>query len=601
MSEKKLMTGNEAVARGAWEAGLVFASAYPGTPSTEILENLVGYEDGPYTEWAPNEKVAMEAAIGASMAGVRSMATMKHVGVNVAADPLFTFAYTGVNGGMVLVSADDPGLHSSQNEQDNRHYADAAKLLMLEPSDSAEAKNYVKLGLELSERFDTPVLLRMTTRICHSKSLVPLDERTPVAYIPYERNIAKFVATPANARVMREKLIARFKDEQDYSNGEAVRLGVNRIEWASGQTEGERVGVVSAGAAYQYARDVFGDGASYLKLGVTWPMPIELVREFASGVDKLYVIEELDPYMEMKIKAAGIDCIGKEIIPEWDELNTDVVRRAVFGESAETLTADIKAVPRPPTLCAGCPHRGFFYGLSKRKDVVITGDIGCYTLGSAPPLSAMDSCFCMGGSISTGHGAAKAFEASGRDARIVAVIGDSTFFHSGVTSLMNVAYNGSRTVTIVMDNRITAMTGQQQNPGTGFTLQGEPAPQVDIPLLCEAIGINKDNIHVINPLNLDEVNKTLDHVLAAEEASVVITRWPCALKRFSAGDLAEFELERKVCVVDSEKCTRCKLCVKTGCPAIYGGEVVTINGDMCTGCDICIQICPFGAIREVTT
>lgn len=272
MSEKKLMTGNEAVARGAWEAGLVFASAYPGTPSTEILENLVGYEDGPYTEWAPNEKVAMEAAIGASMAGVRSMATMKHVGVNVAADPLFTFAYTGVNGGMVLVSADDPGLHSSQNEQDNRHYADAAKLLMLEPSDSAEAKNYVKLGLELSERFDTPVLLRMTTRICHSKSLVPLDERTPVAYIPYERNIAKFVATPANARVMREKLIARFKDEQDYSNGEAVRLGVNRIEWASGQTEGERVGVVSAGAAYQYARDVFGDGASYLKLGVTWPM-----------------------------------------------------------------------------------------------------------------------------------------------------------------------------------------------------------------------------------------------------------------------------------------------------------------------------------------
>ncbi|MDR0851339.1 MAG: indolepyruvate ferredoxin oxidoreductase subunit alpha [Clostridiales Family XIII bacterium] len=608
MREKKLLTGNEAVARGAWEAGLVFASAYPGTPSTEILEALAGYGDDLYAEWAPNEKVAVEAAIGASMAGVRSMAAMKHVGVNVAADPLFTFAYTGVTGGMVLVSADDPGLHSSQNEQDNRNYAKAAKLLMLEPSDSAEAKAFMKLGLDLSERFDTPVLLRMTTRVCHSKSLVELEERKPVPSIPYVKNIAKYVATPQNARVMRKNLIGRYADELAYANGEAVEIGVNRIEWAASGTgdaendgtgggqAGEHIGVLTAGVSYQYARDVFGDGASYLKLGMTYPMPIALVREFAEKVDKLYVIEELEPYMESALLEAGIACIGKEVIPEWDELNTDIVRQSVFGKQPQTLASDILPIPRPPSLCAGCPHRGFFYALSKRKNVMITGDIGCYTLGSAPPLSAIDSCFCMGGSISTGHGAAKAFAEIGADTRVVSVIGDSTFFHSGVTSLMDVAYNAGNNTTVIMDNRITAMTGQQENPGTGRTLSGAPAPEVDIPGLCIALGIKKENIRIINPLDLAASNAALDAAFSAQGASVIITRWPCALKKFSAADKSEFDLARKICEIDQDKCTKCKMCVKTGCPAIRSGEQVVIDALTCTGCTVCKQVCSFGAI-----
>jgi TPP-dependent indolepyruvate ferredoxin oxidoreductase alpha subunit len=708
MGEKKLMTGNEAVARGVWEGGLAFASAYPGTPSTEILENLVLYSDDLYAEWAPNEKVALESASGASMAGFRSMAAMKHVGVNVAADPLFTFAYTGVTGGMVLVSADDPGMHSSQNEQDNRNYAMAAKVLMLEPSDSAEAKAFAKLGLSLSERFDTPVMLRMTTRICHSKSLVELEARQTVPAVPYKKNIAKYVATPANARVMREKLIDRFAAEYDFSNGEAVSLGINRIEWAEGRSEevgslatsvagggfdmgdhaqgrkgfgtetsgrvmepssvddglgigdrkgvdsdervmassvgdgldldeaaqgmndsgvelGERVvgqsvgggldrdeatlgmkrsgmgtgghiGVISAGVAYQYAKDVFGSSASHLKIGMSYPMPMDLIRSFAEKVDRLYIIEELDPYMEQQIRAAGIDCVGKEIIPEWDELNTDIVRKAVFGEEPVVLRSELTPVQRPPAMCAGCPHRGFFYGLSKRKNVVITGDIGCYTLGSAPPLSAMDSCFCMGGSISTGHGAAKALKESGSDARVVALIGDSTFLHSGVNSLMNVAYNGSNTISVILDNRITAMTGQQQNPGTGRTLTGAAAPEVNIPDLCTAIGIPAENIQTINPLDLAAVDAALDAAFATDAASVIITRWPCVLKRFSDEDRVEFDLTKKTCAIDQEKCTKCKLCTKTGCPAIYSGASVTINAEACTGCTVCQQVCPFGAI-----
>lgn len=607
MGEKKLMTGNEAIARGVWEGGLAFASAYPGTPSTEILENMALYRDDLYAEWAPNEKVALESAIGASMAGFRSMAAMKHVGVNVAADPLFTFAYTGVTGGMVLISADDPGMHSSQNEQDNRNYAMAAKVLMLEPSDSAEAKTFAKLGLSLSERFDTPVLLRMTTRVCHSKSLVELEARQTVSAVPYKKNIGKYVATPANARVMREKLIDRFAAEYDFANHEAVSLGINRIEWAEGRSgdamtpasdcAGERVGVISSGVAYQYAKDVFGEDASYLKIGMSYPMPMDLIRSFAAKVDRLYVIEELDPYMEQQIRAAGIECIGKDIIPEWDELNTDIVRKAVFGEEPVVLHSELNPVARPPAMCAGCPHRGFFYGLSKRKNVVITGDIGCYTLGSAPPLSAMDSCFCMGGSISTGHGAAKALKESGSDARVVALIGDSTFLHSGVNSLMNVAYNGSNTVSVILDNRITAMTGQQQNPGTGRTLMGAAAPEVNIPDLCIAIGIPAENIQTINPLDLSAVNAALDSAFAKDTASVIITRWPCILKRFSDEDQAEFDLSRKTCVIDQEKCIKCKLCTKTGCPAIYSGASVTINADACTGCTVCQQVCPFGAIE----
>jgi indolepyruvate ferredoxin oxidoreductase alpha subunit len=597
MTEKLLLTGNEAIALGAWEAGLVFASAYPGTPSTEILENLASYEEV-YSEWAPNEKVAVEAAVGASMAGVRSLATMKHVGLNVAADPLFTFSYTGVTGGSVIVTADDPGMHSSQNEQDNRNYATAAKLLMLEPTDSAEAKAYTKLAFELSERFDTPVLLRLTTRICHSKGVVISGERVDVPAVKYKKNIAKYVMTPANAKVRRVDMTARYASELAYANDEAVTIGVNSIIPATAASKtGEKVGVVSAGVAYQYARDVFGDEASYLKLGLTYPLPIDLVKKFADSIDRLYVIEELDPYMENQLKAAGIGCIGKQLIPDVGELNSDIVRRAVFGIEPETVKPTINPVPRPPSLCAGCPHRGFFYGLSKRKDVVITGDIGCYTLGSAPPLSAIDSCVCMGGSISMGHGAAKALAQTGSGEKVVAVIGDSTFFHSGITSLIDVAYNGSGVVTVIMDNRITAMTGQQQNPGTGYTLLGAEAPLVDIPALCESIGIKRENIRVINPLMLDEVNGALDEAFARNEPSVIITRWPCVLKSLSAADKSEFSEPRKVCVINSEKCTVCKLCTKTGCPAIVSGEKsVEIMSASCTGCTVCMQVCPFDAI-----
>ncbi len=590
MKQKHLMTGNEAVARGAYEAGLNFASAYPGTPSTEILENLVLYKDSLYCEWAPNEKVALEAAIGASIAGVRSLATMKHVGVNVAADPLFTFAYTGVGGGCILVSADDPGMHSSQNEQDNRNYATAARLLMLEPSNSQEAKDFTKLGFELSEKFDTPVLLRMTTRVCHSKSAVTFEERIEKQAKPYEKNIKKYVATPANGKVMRRNLVGRLAEMEKYSN----ETEMNREE-----INGDEIGVISAGVAYQYAREVFGEEASYLKLGMTFPMPMEKVKAFAKKVKKLYVIEEMDPYMERQLKEAGIECIGKSVIPEYDELNTDIVRKGVFGIDSPTLKSDLEAVVRPPAMCAGCPHRGFFYALSKKKNVMITGDIGCYTLGSAPPLNAMDTCICMGGSISTGHGASKAFSITGADTKVVSVIGDSTFFHSGINSLMDVAYNKGTNVTVILDNRITGMTGHQQNPGTGYTLMGETTGEVDIPLLCQAIGIKKENIYIVNPLKLNEVDPALEAALNKEEPCVIITKWPCILKKFSQQDKNEFDLKPKKCRVDQEKCRKCKLCAKTGCPAIYVGESITINADSCTGCSVCAQVCPFDAISEV--
>ncbi len=590
MENRHLLTGNEAVARGAYEAGLVFASAYPGTPSTEILETLAAYKDSLYCEWAPNEKVALEAAIGASLAGGRALAAMKHVGVNVAADPLFTAAYTGVNGGLILVSADDPGQHSSQNEQDNRNYATAARLLMLEPADSQEAKDFTKLGLALSERFDMPVMLRMTTRVCHSKSTVTFEERGEISIRPYEKNIAKYVMTPANAKVKRAKLGGAIQAMTEYSNS----CDINREE-----INGTDIGVISAGVAYQYAKEVFGPEASYLKLGMTYPMPMEKIRAFASKVKTLYVVEEMDPYMERQIREAGIDCIGKDVIPEYDELNPDIIRKAVFGEEAPALHSDMKAVVRPPALCAGCPHRGFFYALSKRKNVMVTGDIGCYTLGAAPPLNAIDSVVCMGASISMGHGAAKVFQQSGTDTKVVAVIGDSTFFHSGITSLIDVTYNKGVSVSVIMDNRITGMTGHQQNPGTGLTLMGEPAVEVDIPLLCQAIGLKKENIYIVNPLKLTEVDEALDAALTKEEPCVIITKWPCILKKFTQEDKAAFDLSKKKCEIDQEACKKCKICVKTGCPAIYSGDVISINGDTCTGCGICMQVCPFDAIKEV--
>jgi indolepyruvate ferredoxin oxidoreductase alpha subunit len=587
MSERKLLTGNEAVARGAFEAGLLFASAYPGTPSTEILENLALYKEDLYCEWAPNEKVALEAAIGASMAGVRALAAMKHVGVNVAADPLFTFSYTGVNGGCVLVSADDPGMHSSQNEQDNRNYAVAARIPMLEPSDSREAKEFTALAFALSETYDCPVLLRLTTRICHSKSIVTLGARGEVPVRPYKRDIEKYVATPANARHMRARMEAREAALAAYANSAPI----NAAEY-----NGRKIGVVSAGVAYQYARDAFGEEASYLKLGMTYPMPIELVRTFAAAVETLYVVEELDPYMERQLAAAGIACIGKKRIPATGELDADILRKSVFGIAPQTVRADTPAAPRPPSLCAGCPHRGFFYVLSKKKNVMITGDIGCYTLASAPPLSAMDSCFCMGGGISAGHGAAAAFRRTGAPQKVVAVIGDSTFFHSGITSLMDAVYNKGSSVTVILDNRTTGMTGHQENPGTGFTLMGEQTTEVDIPALCKAIGVKGQNIYIADPLSLAETEAALDDALAKDEPTVIIARRPCVLKRFSAADRREFDLAPRHCVIDPALCVKCGQCVKTGCPAIHAGREISIDEASCTGCEVCGQLCKFGAI-----
>ncbi|MCL1808437.1 MAG: indolepyruvate ferredoxin oxidoreductase subunit alpha [Clostridiales bacterium] len=588
---KKILTGNEAVARGAYEGGLLFASAYPGTPSTEILENMANYRQDVYCEWAPNEKVALEAAIGASIAGARSMACMKHVGVNVAADPLFTFAYTGVTGGCVLVSADDPGMHSSQNEQDNRNYASAARVLMLEPADSQESKDFVKLGLELSEKFDTPVLLRTTTRVCHSKGLVELEDRVTKELIPYEHKIRKYVATPGNGKVLRVQLEKRLEEMTAFSNS----TDINCEELA-----GDEIGVISSGVSFVYAKEVFGETASYLKLGMTFPMPMEKIKEFAKKVKKLYVVEEMDPYIESHLKMAGIPCIGKECIPAYGELNPDIVRKAFFGTAAESVSVPLKATIRPPVLCAGCPHRGLFYVLSKKqKKLMITGDIGCYTLGSAPPLSAMHTCFCMGGSISAGHGAAKVLNRAGSDLRVVSVIGDSTFFHTGINSLMDVAYNKGNNITIVADNRITAMTGHQENPGTGFTLMGEPAVEADIPAICRAIGIKTENITVVNPLKLDEMEAAVDAALARTEPSVIITKWPCILKKFSDQDRKDFDLKPRKCVVDAEECKKCKMCMKTGCPAITFDGTSQISADSCTGCGVCRQVCKFGAIKEV--
>ena len=587
---KILMTGNEAIARGAWEAGITVASAYPGTPSTEILENMEQYKEDVYCEWAPNEKVAVETAIGASVAGVRALAAQKHVGINVAADPIFTVAYTGVTGGLVLVTADDPGMHSSQNEQDNRNYATAARLLMLSPADSSEAKEFTKLGFELSEKFDTPVLLHVTTRICHTKTAVELDDRKSVPHVPYQKNIKKFVATPANAKVLRVKLEERIAAMTEYSN----TTPINKTEYFS-----TKIGIISSGVAYQYAREVFGEDASYLKLGMTFPMPMELIKEFASKVEKIYVIEEVDPYIENHLKMAGIPCIGKELIPSFGELNTDIIRKALLGKETEPIHSSLQAVARPPVLCAGCPHRGFFYALSKKKNVMIAGDIGCYTLASAPPLSALDSCFCMGGSISTGHGAAQAYKKVGAETKVVACLGDSTFFHTGINSLLNSAYNMSNSTSVILDNRITGMTGHQENPGSGYTLMGEPAPQADIAAICQAVGIKKENIYTVNPLLLDEVNKALDEALEKDEPTVIITKWPCILKKFSKQDKEEYDLSPKNCRVDQDKCKKCKLCSKCGCPAIYAGDIISINEASCTGCGVCKQICPFGAIEEV--
>ena len=589
---KKFMTGNEAVARGAFEAGVTYASAYPGTPSTEILENMIQYKDDVTAEWASNEKVAMETAIGASVAGARTLAAMKHVGVNVAADPLFTWGYTGVTGGFVLVSADDPGCHSSQNEQDNRYYAKFAKIVCIEPSDSQECLDFVKDAYEISEEFDVPVLFRMTTRTCHSKGLVQTNDRKEVAMVPYKKNPAKYVAAPSTARVLHPFVEDKLVRLEAFSN----KTHLNRVEMND-----TKIGIVTAGVAYEYAKEVFGDTASYLKIGFSFPLPMDKIKDFASKVDTLYVIEELEPFMEEQMKAAGIKCIGKELITNIGELNPDIVAKALLKEERETVAiADDKKVNRPPTLCTGCPHRGFFYALAKKKNVMVTGDIGCYTLGAAAPLNSIDTVICMGGSISMAHGAAQAFKRNNVEQQVVSVIGDSTFFHTGVNSLMTVAYNNSNTVHCILDNRITGMTGHQENPGTGFKLQGEDSKQVDIPKLVEAVGI--EHVVTVDPLNLKEVSDALDAAFAFEGPSVIITRWPCALKKFSEQDIAEFDLSPKQYKVDVDACKGCKICIKTGCPSLsfdLEAKKAIIDPKTCIGCSVCAQSCPFDAIGKV--
>ncbi|SCZ77540.1 indolepyruvate ferredoxin oxidoreductase subunit alpha [Acidaminobacter hydrogenoformans] len=587
---KIFMTGNEAIARGAYEAGVVYASAYPGTPSTEILENTAQYPEI-ISEWAPNEKVALEAVLGASIAGGRALAAMKHVGVNVAADPLMTISYTGVTGGLVLISADDPGCHSSQNEQDNRILAKFAKIACVEPSDSQESLDYMKAAYEISEKYDVAVMLRMTTRVCHSKSLVEQGERVEKEIIPYVKRPEKYIAAPAHAKKLHPVVEAKLVDLEKFSN----ETTLNRVEWFD-----KKIGIVTSGVAYQYAKEVFGENASYLKLGFTNPMPMDKIRDFAAQVEMLYVIEELEPFMEDQIKAAGISCVGKEKIPNIGELNPDIIAKALLGEERPLIEIDKdKIVGRPPTLCAGCPHRGFFYALKKKKNVMVTGDIGCYTLGASEPLNTTDTVIDMGASISMGHGAQRVLDKAGKGMKVVSVIGDSTFFHSGITSLIDVVYNQGNTVNVILDNRITGMTGHQENPGTGYTLSGKKVKEVEIDTLVRALGV--ELVINVNPLDLDAVTKALDAALAFEGPSVIITRWPCALKKFTPEDIKEFGKAQPVCYVVEEECRGCRLCNKTGCPAIVFDKAKKksyIDPNACVGCEVCLQVCPFHAIKK---
>ena len=587
---KHLMSGNEATARGVYEAGIKVCSAYPGTPSTEILENLPQYSKDVYCEWAPNEKVAAEVAYGAAMAGSRSFCTMKMVGLNVAADPLFTAGYLGVNGAYIVVSADDPSCHSSQNEQDNRLYARAAKVAMVEPSDSQECKDFVKLACEISEEFDTPVLYRTTTRVCHSKGLVEFGERTEHTAPAYQRNVRKFVCTPANAYMNHPIVEERLAKLAEYGCTRALENGLNKLELGDG-----KVGVITASISYQYAKEVFPEGTSFLKLGLTFPLPMGLIRDFAKKVEKLYVIEELEPFMEEQIKAAGIDCVGKELTGNMYELNTELVRERVLGvKPSYQVITEVQAAKRPPALCPGCPHRGFFYTLSKNKNYVVTGDIGCYTLGSAAPLNCMDACLCMGGGFTVGMGIAKSFQREGVTDKVVfGVMGDSTFFHSGMTGAAEIIYNNGRMIPCVLDNRITGMTGHQDNPGTGFTLMGEPAPMIRVEGVLEAYGFAP--VFTVDPQDLKAMKQTVDAAVAALNEGkhpAIVTRRPCLL-------IKRMKHENGMCVVNADKCRSCKSCLKVGCPSISmeNGKAF-IDRTQCVGCTVCAQACPFGAIEK---
>ena len=567
---KELMLGNKALARGLFEAGVCFVSSYPGTPSTEITEEAAKYDEI-YCEWAPNEKVAMESAFGASLAGRRAFCGQKHVGLNVAADPLFTLSYTGVNAGLVVVVADDAGMHSSQNEQDSRHYAIAAKVPMLEPSDSAEALNFAKLAYEISEQFDTPVIIKMCTRVAHSQSIVEIGERVDVKK-SYEKNIPKYVMMPGNAKRRHPVVEERTKNLKAY----AETTPLNRVEILS-----DEIGIITASTCYQYVKEVFGESASVLKLGMTNPLPDELIKNFASKVKKLYVVEELDDVIESHVKSLGIAVEGANILPRIDEFSQNIIAKS-FGREVPTGIALEDEIPaRPPVMCAGCPHRGLFYSLKKRKCTVL-GDIGCYTLGAVPPLSTIEMTLCMGASIGATHGFNKMLGAESEN-KTVAVIGDSTFMHSGMTGLANVAYNQSNSTVIILDNSITGMTGHQQNPTTGYNIKGDPAGKINLEELCRAMGINR--VRVVDPYNLKECDTAIKEELAASEPSVIISRRPCALLKYVK--------HNPPLKVDAEKCIGCKSCMKIGCPAISmkNGKAV-VDSTQCVGCNVCSQLCP---------
>ena len=577
MSE--LMLGNQAVARGLYEAGVSVISSYPGTPSTEITEfSSKSPEDEMYCEWAPNEKVACEVAIGASIAGARSFCAMKHVGLNVAADPLFTASYTGVNGGMVLAVADDPGMHSSQNEQDSRHYAIGAKVPMLEPSDSQECKDYAKLAYEISEKFDTPVILRLTTRVSHSQSAVTTADRIPHTIPEYKKNIAKNVMVPANAIKKHVVVEQRTLDLIEY----AETSGINTVEMNN-----DEIGVITSGICYQYAKEALGDKASYLKLGMVNPLPLKLIKDFAAKVKTLYVVEELDDVIETHCRKNGIDVKGKELFTLQGEYFQSKVRQVVLGENDEWQTLDAEIPVRPPVLCAGCPHRGVFYIL-KKLGVMVSGDIGCYTLGAAAPLSAIDTTVCMGASISGLHGFNKGRKGE-YEGKAVAVIGDSTFMHSGITSLVDIAYNRSNSTVIVLDNSITGMTGHQNNPANGKNIYGDPASAVNLEALAHAIGIN--SVTVVDPGDLAETERVIKEELAKAEPSLIIARKPCALLK-TVKHKPPFH-------IDADKCKNCKSCMRIGCPALVSGDkCITIDNTLCVGCGLCEQLCKFDAIKE---
>ena len=573
----KLMLGNEAFARGLYEGGCKLISSYPGTPSTEITEYAAKYDEM-YAEWAPNEKVAMETAIGASIAGARAFCGMKHVGLNVAADPLYTAAYTGVTGGLVIAVADDPGMHSSQNEQDSRHHAIAAKVPMLEPSDSGECRDYVKQAFELSEQFDTPVIVRLSTRVAHSQSSVALCDRTEVPVKPYEKNPQKYVMMPAFARGRHVVVEERTKKLIEF----AETSSLNSVEMTDG-----KIGVITSGVAYQYARGALGDSASYLKLGMVNPLPVKLIKDFAEKFETVYVIEELDDVIETHCKKNGINVIGKEIFGFIGELSQSIIAEKLLGKKAEFTEFSENVPVRPPVMCAGCPHRGLFYSLAKNK-ITVSGDIGCYTLGAAAPLNSMDSTICMGASISALHGMNKIRGEEG-EKKSVAVIGDSTFMHSGITSLINISYNATNSTVIILDNSITGMTGHQQNPTTGMNLKGDPAAKVSIEAVCRAIGIER--VRVVDPYNMAETEAAILEELEIAQPSVIISRRPCALLK---------TVKHKPALrVDNDKCKSCKMCLKIGCPAISirNGKAM-IEATQCVGCGICTEMCKFDAITE---